>query len=99
MARVKPILKQSPEQSLILGERYHAVADVAGRKDTILSAQTAGAAAIVGDCDDSGEIADRVFEIGRIKAAGNVLFQTPQQREKPRPSTQSNNIEPASPSP
>src|SRR5579864_135445 len=99
MAGMKAILKQSPQQSFVLRECNHAVANVAGRKDTILSAQTAGAAAIVGDCDDSGEIADRVFEIGRITAACNVLFQTSQQRRKARASTQSNHIESASPSP
>ena len=43
------VLKQARDQAFVLGERHHAVADVAGREHVELAAQTAGAAAVIAD--------------------------------------------------
>jgi len=49
---------------LVFGERDHAVADVAGREDFELFAEAAGGAAVVGDGDYGGELADEAGEVG-----------------------------------
>ena len=58
VAMLKAILKEFGEQMLILGEGDHAVAHIAGREHLEVFAQTAGGAAVVGDGDDGGEVAD-----------------------------------------
>jgi hypothetical protein len=50
---------------LILGERDHAVADVAGREHIEVLAETAGGTSVVGNGDDGGEIADEAGKGGR----------------------------------
>lgn len=57
-ARGKTILKQFAEEILVLRKRHHAIADITGGKDSIVAAESAGAAAVVGDGDDCGEIGD-----------------------------------------
>lgn len=55
----KTILKEFAEKVLVVREGDHAVANVTGRKDAIVAAETAGTSAVVSDSDDSHEIADR----------------------------------------
>jgi hypothetical protein len=43
---------------LVLGESDHAVADVTGGEHVEVFAKAAGGAAVVGDSDDGGEVAD-----------------------------------------
>ena len=57
------VLEELREQVLVFGERDHAVADVAGRKHVEVFAQAAGGAAVVGDGDDGGELADEAGEV------------------------------------
>ena len=56
-ASMEAILKKTAKQRFILGKRDHAVANIAGGKNAIFAAQTAGAAAVIGDGDDCGEVA------------------------------------------
>src|SRR4029434_1017069 len=65
VARAETKLKQPAEQRFVFGEGHHAVADVPRGEDTILAAQAAGAAAVVGDGDDCGEVHDGAL-CGRI---------------------------------
>ena len=69
-AGVKAILKEAAEQGFVLRERDHAVANVAGRKDAIFAAQAAGAAAVVGDGDDGGEVRDGMLGVGDARRGG-----------------------------
>ena len=64
------VLEELGEQVLVLGERDHAVADVAGGKHVEVFAQAAGGAAVVGDGDDGGELAD---EAGRSSAVAGSM--------------------------
>ena len=82
-AGVKAILKQAAEQGFVFRKGDHAVADVAGRKNTVLAAQTAGAAAVVGDGDDGGEVGDGALAAGVfIDAAEDVLLEPAEKRGK-----------------
>src|SRR4029077_1003969 len=60
-ASVKTILEEAAKKSFVLRKSDHAIANVAGREDAVLAAQAAGAAAVIGDGDDGGEIGDGMF--------------------------------------
>ena len=67
------VLEQARDERFIGRKCDHAIAYVAGRKDVELATQTTGAAAVVGDGDDCGQLnAARTFS--------NVSFQPSQQR-------------------
>ncbi len=68
VALVEAVLEELGEEVLVLGEGDHAVADVAGGKHFEVFAETAGGAAVVGDGDDGGEVAD---DAGRVGAGGS----------------------------
>jgi hypothetical protein len=72
--RLEAILKEAAEQGLILRKRNHAVADVAGREDAVLAAKAAGAAAVIGDGDNSGEVGDRPLAGGMLVVAADDVF-------------------------
>ncbi len=57
------VLEELREEVLVLGEGDEAVADVAGGKHVEVFAETAGGAAVVGDGDDGGELADEGGEM------------------------------------
>ena len=72
---MEAILKEMAEQVFILGKRDHTVANVSRRKNAILAAQAAGAAAIIRNGDDGSEVGDRPLPVGRfIPAANDVVF-------------------------
>ena len=73
-AGVKAILKEAPQQGLVLRQRDHAVANISGRKNAIFPAKTAGAASVIGDRDDSGEIAHRPLVVGGIVTTPGHIF-------------------------
>ena len=73
-ASVEAVLKQASEKSFIFRKSHHAVADVAGREDAVLPAQAAGAAAVIGDRDDGGEIGDGAFRAGVFVGAADDEF-------------------------
>ena len=54
------VLEEAGEQVLIVGEGGDAVADISGRRDSELLAQPAGGAAVVGDGDDTRQLAQAV---------------------------------------
>ena len=56
VALLEPVLEQLGDERLGVGEGGDAVAHVARRQDAQLSAQNAGAAAVVGDGDDRREV-------------------------------------------
>src|SRR5207302_9510718 len=66
--------KQTSEKGFIFREGYHAVADVAGREDAVFAAQAAGAAAVIGDRDDGGDIGDGAFGAGVLVDAADDEF-------------------------
>ena len=75
------ILEEAAQQGFVLGERNHAVADVSWRKHAVFAAKAAGAAAIIGDRYDRGEVGDGPL-LGRIwiAAVDDVFLQTAEQR-------------------
>src|ERR1035441_2219053 len=80
---MKTVLKQAPQQRLILRERHHAVANISGRQDTVLTPQASRASAIIGDRDNSGEVADRMT-VRLLAASRDVVLQSiKQHRETP----------------
>src|SRR6266550_4419564 len=73
-AGMETVLKEASEKSFIFRKSHHAVADVAGREDAVLPAQAAGAAAVIGDGDDGGEIGDGAFGAGALVDAADDEF-------------------------
>ena len=65
VALVEAVLEEPGEQVLVFGEGDHAVADVAGGKHLEVFAEAAGGAAVVGDGDDGGEVADEAGSVVR----------------------------------
>ena len=61
-AVLEAVLEEAVEEALGVAERDQAVADVAGRQDAEVGAEAARAAAVVGDGDDSGELAAEGLE-------------------------------------
>jgi len=92
-AGVEAILKQAAEESFVLAESDHAVADVAWREDAIFAAQAAGAATVVGDGDDCGQTRDRVFTLDFVAAARDKIFEPAQQGGKACAAAESDDIE------
>ena len=81
--RMEAVLKEAAEKGFIFRKSDHAVADVAGRKDAVFAAQAAGAAAIIGDGDDSGEVGDGTLGRGMfIRTADHVLLEAAKERGK-----------------
>jgi hypothetical protein len=68
----KTVLKEARQERGILTEGEHAIADVAGRKDVELAAQAAGAAAIVGNGDDRGDVDSRGESLQTFKDSGET---------------------------
>ena len=58
LALLEAVLEELGEEVLVFGEGDHAVAEVAGGEHVEVFAETAGGAAVVGDGDDGGEVAD-----------------------------------------
>ena len=73
-AGMKAVLEEPAEQRFILRKRDHAVANVAGRKNAILAAQAAGAAAVIGDGDDGSKIGDGMFGAGVFVRCGEMTM-------------------------
>ena len=63
-ALMEAVLEEAGEQELVLGERDHTVAHVAGREHVEFFAETAGGATVVCDGDDGGEVADEAGKVG-----------------------------------
>ncbi len=59
------VLEEAGEEGFVLGEGDEAVADVAGGKHLEVFAETTRGAAVVGDGDDGGEVADEGGEVLR----------------------------------
>src|ERR1700676_3999565 len=55
-AGMKTVLEKTAEQRFVLGERDHAIANIAGREDTIFTPQATGAAAVVCHRNDGRKI-------------------------------------------
>jgi hypothetical protein len=64
LALVEAEPEEAGEEVLVFGEGDHAVADVAGGQHLEVFAETAGGAAVIGDGDYGGEIADRAGDGG-----------------------------------
>ena len=93
---MEAVLKQAAQKSFIFRKGDHAVADIAGRKDSVFPAQTARAAPVVRDGDDRGEISDGALG-GRelVRPANDVFLQAAKQRGKAGAAAESNHAEAA----
>src|SRR6266568_4178883 len=93
-ARMKTILEQTAEKRLVFRQSDHAITDVAGREDAVLAAQAAGAAAVIGDGNDGGEIGDGALDAGVfIGAADDEFFEAAKKRGQPGASSKSDDAE------
>jgi hypothetical protein len=93
---VETVLKQAAEKSFVFGKRDHAVADVARRKNAVLAAQAAGAAAVVGDGDDGGEVGNGALGGGvLIGASDDVFFKAAEERGEAGAAAESDDAEAA----
>ena len=66
------VLEKAGEEVFVFGERDEAVAQVAGGKHVEVFAEAAGGAAVVGDGDDGGELADEAREVFAVAGNGCV---------------------------
>src|SRR6267378_4023450 len=95
-AGMEAVLKQASEKSFIFRKSHHAVADVAGRKDAVFAAQAAGAAAVIGDRDDGGEIGDGAFGAGvLVDAADDEFLEAAKERGESGAASKSDDAEAA----
>src|SRR5260370_6750757 len=95
-SRMKTILEEAAEKGFIFRKSHHAVANVAGREDAILAAQAAGAAAVIGDGDEGGEIGDGTLGAGvLVGAADDVVLEAAKQRGQSRAAAESDKPEAA----
>ena len=83
-------MKKLAEQVFVPGKSDHAVADVAGRQDAIFAAQAAGAATVIRDRDDGGEIRDRLCGTA-LSALGDMFLQAAQHGGKTSAASERNN--------
>jgi len=67
-------LEKTSKKGLIFRKRHHAIANVTRRKDAVLPAQATGAAPVIGDRDDGGEIGDGPFGAGVFVGAADDQF-------------------------
>lgn len=83
----KPVLEEIAEQRFILRKCHHAVAYVAGRKNSIFAPQAAGASAIVRHSDDRCKVRD-----GPLRAfpfpPRNILFEASKDRRETCPTAE-----------
>ena len=95
-AGVKAILEEAAEQSFVLRERDHAVANVAGRQDAVFAAQAAGTAAVVGDGDDGGEARRSDGSRWRFRRGGGQTrsFRPRRRVERPVPPPRATTLSP-----
>src|SRR5882672_5192068 len=73
-ASVEAVLKEPAEQRFIFRKSDHAISNVAGRENTILAAQAAGAAAVIGDGDDRSKVGDGMLARGMFIGAADYMF-------------------------
>jgi hypothetical protein len=82
-AEVETVLEKLGEQGFVFGEGDQAVADVAGREHAIFAAEATGAATVIGNGDNGGQIDDRALGGGLLIAAANdVLLEAAEKRGK-----------------
>jgi len=85
IARAEAVLEELGEKMLVLGEGDEAVAEVAGRRQMQVFAETARRATVVGDGDDGGEVADEAGEVFVLRVGlrslgrGDVAFEAAQE--------------------
>jgi len=96
MSRAESVLKQAAEQRFILGQRDHAIANIARRQYAIFAAQSARASTIIRDRDDGGQIHDGTF-CGRIRIVPghDMLLQAAQQGGETRAAAESDDADSA----
>jgi len=82
-AGLETILKKPAQQSFILGQGHHAIAEVTGWQDAVFATQAPRTAAIIRDGYYRGKIADEMVGIPLL-ARSNVSFQAAQQCGKSR---------------
>src|ERR1700730_14978856 len=77
VTRVETVLKEAAEKGFIFRKSDHAVANVAGREDAILAAQAAGAATVIRNGHNSGEVGDGMLGGGVLVNAPDSVFLEP----------------------
>ena len=74
---MEAVLKEAAEKGFVFRKSDHAVANVAGREDAILAAQTAGAAAVIRDGHNGSEVGDGMLGGGVLISAPDYVFLEP----------------------
>src|SRR3989442_11030966 len=77
-AGLETILKKPAQQSFILGQGHHAIAEVTGWQDAVFATQAPRTAAVIRDGDDGREIGNGVVIIVPLAGSG-LTFQAAQQ--------------------
>src|SRR5216684_8607335 len=80
---MKTVLEQTSEQRLVLRQRDHAIANVAGWKNTVFAPQTPRASAVIRNCDDCCQVTDRMA-VRFLTPSRDKVLQAAQQHRKPR---------------
>src|SRR6266849_7423864 len=73
-AGVEAVLKEATEKGFVFRKSDHAVANVAGGEDAIFAAQAAGAAAVIRDGHNGGEVGDGMLGRGVLIGAADYMF-------------------------
>lgn len=82
------VLKEAAEQRFVGRQCDQTVADVAGREDVVVAAQAAGAASVVRDGDDGGQIGEGQAD-KRAATATDIALETAEQRGETGATTES----------
>src|SRR5438445_4858574 len=69
-AGLETILKKPAQQSFILGQGHHAIAEVTGWQDAVFATQAPRTAAVIRDGDDGREIGNGVVRIVPLAGTG-----------------------------
>jgi hypothetical protein len=77
---MKAVLKQSAKKSFIFRKRNHAIADVAWWKNSILTAKTARAAAIIGNSNNRRQFCYGPQRIGMLVTAADDILLEPTEK-------------------
>jgi len=91
---METILEKAGKKGLVFRKRHHAIANVTRRKDAVLPTQAAGAAPVIGDRDDGGEIGNGAFGAGVfVGAADHEFLEATEERREPGAASKSDDAE------
>jgi len=81
-SRLKAILKKAAEKRFVFRKRDHAIADVAGRQNSILTSKTTGASTVVSNRNNGGKIDDGTLGSGMAFMTAEDVFLESSQKSR-----------------